>query len=166
MGGNKAGTNKLGKYLLILGGLGVAILAFVMLAKKFNPFKKVQDFLADAGQNVSKWFGSAGTNVTNLFKSSGQKAKELLDKTSKNIQQETAENRRKLRRYAKEGVRKLEAVKKNTSSEVAQRAETIKKAFKKVKTIKTPQVAKLFSDTIRRQAEINKKNKKKKGGKK
>ena len=41
----RKGMSKLAKYLLLFGGLGVGILAYILIAKKFNPLKAIGGWL-------------------------------------------------------------------------------------------------------------------------
>ncbi len=66
-----------GKYLLIFGGLGVAIIAFIFLMKKLNPFKAVTNFLGEASKNVLGFLGSGFKGWAKLFSGELFKKKKL-----------------------------------------------------------------------------------------
>ena len=50
----RKGVGKLAKYLLIFGGLGVGILAFILISKKIDPLKAISGWLKKSVTGVQK----------------------------------------------------------------------------------------------------------------
>ena len=65
----RKGMSKVAKYMLMFGGLGVAVMVFIFVIKKLNPFKAIGNFFGSAFKNIGGFFG-------NLFSVFGIRSKE------------------------------------------------------------------------------------------
>jgi len=148
----RKGIGKVAKYLLVFGGLGVAVLAFIMLAKKFDPLKAVGNFFSDAFKGVNKIFkgifggvggllGGAGGLLGGLFGGLLPKAvpkkltyEEKVQKWYGGKGEKDEHLRREFRRYAKVVTRQLENLKKaeGVPKKMAARISMVASAFRKV----------------------------------
>ncbi len=170
----RKGIGKLAKYLLVFGGLGVAVLAFIMLAKKFDPLRAVGSFFGNAFKGITNLFkgvlGGAGGllgGIGGLFGGLLPKAvpKKLTyqEKVMKLYggKTEADENlRREFRRYAKVVTRELENLKRveGVPKEVSARMSLVQSAFKRVDKKFVRDIPKQFEVVWDRKREFLKEN--------
>lgn len=148
----RKGIGKVAKYLLVFGGLGVAVLAFIMLSKKFDPLKVVGSFFEKAFQGVNKVFkgifggiggllGGVGASIGGLFGGLLPKAvpkkltyEEKVTKWYGGKGEKDEHLRREFRRYAKVVTRELENLKnvEGIPKEMAGRISMVASAFKRI----------------------------------
>ena len=180
----KKGSN-VGKYLLIFGALGVAIIAFIFIAKKFKPFKAVTDFFGGI-------LGGIGTGLGGLFKGLGAlfgikpkkvsyedtlsregktyKGEYIRDVSGEKVSEHSIyiaqqaksdeELRREFRRYATDVTRALEILKKSEGIpiEMQDRISMVQSAFRKVDKVFVKDIAKQFELVWNRKVEYLKGN--------
>ncbi|TKJ26215.1 MAG: hypothetical protein CEE42_05230 [Promethearchaeota archaeon Loki_b31] len=144
----RKGIGKLAKYLLIFGGLGIAVLAFIVLAKKFDPLKAVGGVFGKAFKGVGDFIGKVLgfklgllKGVAGLFGGILPKAvpkkltyEEKVQKWYGGKGEEDEHLRREFRRYAKVVTRQLENLKKaeGIPKEMAGRISMVASAFRRV----------------------------------
>ena len=152
----RKGIGKVAKYLLLFGGLGVAVIAFIVLSKKFDPLKSVGNFFSNAFKGVNDFvkniLGGVGGTIGGLFKGvlGGTSAliggilpkavpkkltyEEKVQKWYGGKGEEDENLRREFRRYAKIVTRELENLKnvEGVPKEMAERISMVESAFKRV----------------------------------
>lgn len=171
----RKGIGKVAKYLLVFGGLGVAVLAFIMLAKKFDPFKAVGNFFSDAFKGVNKFFKGIFGGVGDLFGGVGGlfgglfgvKPKPKVLTYEEKVQKwyggkgEKDEHlRREFRRYATVVIRELENLKKveGIPKEMAERISMVASAFRRIDKNFVRDIPKQFEVVWNRKREFLKGN--------
>jgi hypothetical protein len=165
----RKGIGKVAKYLLMFGGLGVAVIAFIVLAKKFKPFKSVGDFFGGAFKGVDNFikFALGGGIVGKFFRDAfGGMLPEPVPKKltyEEKVQKwyggesEADEHmRREFRRYAKLVTRQLENLKntKGIPKAMAGRISMVQSAFKRVDKKFVRDIAKQFEVVWNRKREF------------
>ncbi len=167
-------TFKSGKILLIFGVLGAAVIAFIVLSKKFKPFKIVGDFFMGAVKGVVGFFGGIGSGLANIisgFKPKGaieyvvkqprltdrEVKKQLIDKY---YAKENESTRREFRRYAKQVRRTLEVLKQSEGipTAMAGRISLVQSAFRQVDKIFVKDIPKQFETIWNRKRDFLKGN--------
>ena len=150
------------KYVLIFGGIGIAILMFVFMGKKFDPIKKIKDWFA--GKIGGGIVGSLGKTISSAF-GIGKIGGVPIDKISSAIQSTGttgATKRRIFSRMSKEASRKLGVLAKNkaVSADIRKRASIMKTTFRSVSKKKRKNISKSFSNIFKRKKSRRKKKKK------
>ena len=156
------------KYLMIFGVLGAAIVAFIFLAKKFNPIKSVGSFLGNAVKNIGGFFLGIGSGLAKFVAGLKPKVKpkakpEVLGVvetrrklTEQYYAKENQAVRREFRRYSKTVVRKLNELKKTQGipNKMAGRISMVKSAFKRVDKTFVRDIPKQFDVIFNRKAKF------------
>ncbi len=174
----KKSSLKVVKYLAIFGILGAVIIAFIFLAKKFNPLKSIKNFLSKGVKNIGGFFGGIGGVLPGILSGGiipgivglGKVVSKL--KPRKKVEMGKVETRRQLtdqyyakeneavrrefRRYAKTVTRKLENLKKvaGIPREMAGRISMVKSAFKSVDRTFVRDIPKQFDVIFNRKAKF------------
>lgn len=156
----RKGIGKVAKYLLLFGGLGVAVIAFIVLAKKFDPLKVVGSFFGKAFKGVTNLFKGLLGGAGGLLGGAGELFGGLLPKAEPRVLtheekvqrwyggkgEEDEHMRREFHRYAKVVTRKLETLKniEGIPKDMAGRISLVQSAFKKVDKTFVRDISKQF----------------------
>ena len=163
--GGRKSSSKVIKYLAIFGILGAAVVAFIFLAKKFNPLKVVGSFLGKAVKNVGGFLLGIplGIGSTMAKAVAGLKPKPPLGKvesrraiTEKYYAKENLAVRREFRRYSKTVIRMLNTLKKSEGipAKMAGRISMVKSAFRRVNKTFIRDIPRQFDVVFNRKAKF------------
>ena len=160
-------SSGVGKLLLIFGAAGAAVIAFIFIAKKFNPLKMFGNLFGNLGKGVGGFFEKMTRGFKSLFTGGTDKPKtfkELEGAPREAFQSEVAFKyfniRREFRRYTKLIIRELEILKiaKGVSKDMAGRISIVQSAFRRVDKTFVRDIPKQFEGAFNRKRNILEQN--------
>ena len=155
-------SSGVGKILLTFGVVGVVILAFIFIAKKFNPLKIFGKLFGGIGKGLGGFFGGIIDGIKDLFGFvKPQLPKELTQiqkQDKKRYQRGIADTgiRREFRRYAKMVVRALEKLKNDQGipTNMAGRISIVQSAFRMIDKTFVRNIEEQFNIAFDRKREL------------